>query len=218
MKKLICVIGLSNFGITVCKELSVLKHQVLAVDIDKEVVQAYSNDIDHVVIADATKINALRDLGIEKYDHVVVCVKDDIETSILIIMNLKELKVKKITLIAENAKYKQVFERIGADEIIIPDYDSAVGLANKLVNQSFLDYYEVADGYGIIKIKVNANYKQQTLAELDSRNRFDVNIVGIIRSEVFYIPKACDYIVSGDILVVIGLTNKLSKFEKYINS
>jgi trk system potassium uptake protein TrkA len=216
MKKLIAVIGLDNFGLTICRTLANLKTEVLGIDIDRNLVSQLSDQLDNLVVADATHINALRELGIDKYDNVVIGITKNLEASILTLMNLKELGVKKITVRVDYEKYSNIFERLGADDIIIPEQDSGISLANKLINESFMEYYPVADGFGIIKIKAPKLFVPKSLIELDSRNSFDVNIVALIKKDGFIIPKGLDLVEAGDIITVIGDTEKLYIFEKFI--
>jgi trk system potassium uptake protein TrkA len=216
MKKNIAVIGLGSFGTTLVHSLVKLKRTVLAIDADREACQQLIDDVEHVVIGDATKLGFLKEVGIADYDQVVVSIGNNLEACILILMNLKELKVHKVTLRVEQAYQVQIMERLGADEIVMPERDSAVSLANRLVNESFLEYYPVAQGFGIIKIKVPSKFHEASLIELDSRNKFDVNIIAIDRGTEFFIPKGNDKVKPDDVLIVIGKTLNLNKFDRFV--
>lgn len=62
--KQFAVIGLGRFGGSICKELHRMGHEVLAVDINEEKVNAYASYATHAVIANATEENELLSLGI----------------------------------------------------------------------------------------------------------------------------------------------------------
>ena len=217
-KKNFLIIGLGRFGSMVAKTLELLKCDVLAVDNDEDIVSSISNCVTHCVIADSTKLNVLVDLNAASFDHAVVAIGNNLQASILTVLNLKKLGVKNITVRADNEDFKEVFENLGVTEVIIPEEVSAISLANQITSNSILDYYYISDEYGIYKVSVGENFTSKSLIELDVRNIFDVNIVGIIRDELFYIPKGTDVLNALDIVVVVGKKNKIKKFESFLNA
>ena len=74
MKKSFIVIGLGRFGSNVAISLANLNCDLLAVDIDEEAVKNVSLQVNNCVIADATKLSVLQDLGASSIDHAVVCI------------------------------------------------------------------------------------------------------------------------------------------------
>lgn len=216
-KKNFVVIGLGRFGSNVAKTLNAMNCDVLAIDISEECVMSISKEVTHCVIADATKINVLEELGVSQIDHAVVAIGNNLQASILTVINLKKLGVKQITVRADIEAHNDVFTILGATEIIIPEEDSAISLANQIVSDTILDYYELSDDYAIVQLEVNNNFNSQTLIDLDIRNNFDVNIVGIFNNEKFYIPKGTDKINPNDIVVVVGKKHKIKKFDLFLN-
>lgn len=217
-KKNFLIIGLGRFGSMVAKTLELLKCDVLAVDNDEDIVSSISNCVSHCVIADSTKLNVLVDLNAASFDHAVVAIGNNLQASILTVLNLKKLGVKNITVRADNEDFKEVFENLGVTEVIIPEEVSAISLANQITSNSILDYYYISDDYGIYKVSVGENFTSKSLIELDVRNTFDVNIVGIIRDDLFYIPKGIDVLNALDVVVVVGKKNKIKKFDSFLNS
>lgn len=217
-KKNFLIIGLGRFGSMVAKTLELLKCDVLAVDNDEDIVSSISNCVSHCVIADSTKLNVLVDLNAASFDHAVVAIGNNLQASILTVLNLKKLGVKNITVRADNEDFKEVFENLGVTEVIIPEEVSAISLANQITSNSILDYYYISDDYGIYKVSVGENFTSKSLIELDVRNTFDVNIVGIIRDDLFYIPKGTDVLNALDVVVVVGKKNKIKKFDSFLNS
>ncbi len=217
-KKNFLIIGLGRFGSMVAKTLELLKCDVLAVDNDEDIVSSISNYVSHCVIADSTKLNVLVDLNAASFDHAVVAIGNNLQASILTVLNLKKLGVKNITVRADNEDFKEVFENLGVTEVIIPEEVSAISLANQITSNSILDYYYISDDYGIYKVSVGENFTSKSLIELDVRNTFDVNIVGIIRDDLFYIPKGTDVLNALDVVVVVGKKNKIKKFDSFLNA
>lgn len=217
-KKNFLVIGLGRFGSMVAKTLESLKCDVLAVDNDEDIVSSISNCVSHCVIADSTKLKVLTDLNAASFDHAVVAIGNNLQASILTVLNLKKLGVKNITVRADNEDFKEVFENLGVTEVIIPEEVSAISLANQITSNSILDYYYISDEYGMYKVSVGQNFASKSLIELDVRNIFDVNIVGIIRDDLFYIPKGTDVLNALDVVVVVGKKNKIKKFDLFLNA
>ncbi len=218
MKKSFIVIGLGRFGFSVAKSLEAMNCDVLAIDVNEEAVSRISSIVPHCLIADSTKINVLKELGASSIDHAVVCIGNNLQASILTILNLRKLGVKNITVRADEEDHKEVYKMLGATEVIIPEEASAISLANQIISDTILDYYVVADDYAIVQTKVGKNFEQKSLIELNVRNDFDVNIVGIIKNGQFYIPKGTDVLNIDDIVVVVGKKPKIRKFDSFLNN
>lgn len=217
MKKSFIVIGLGRFGASVAKVLNNLNCDILGMDIDEESVNELASTIEHLVIADSTKLIVLKELGVASIDHAVVAIGNNLEASIITTLNLKALGVKNITVRSDRADYKEMYLRLGATEVIVPEEASAISLANQIASDAILDYYLIDNDYAIVKIAVGPKFVARQLVELDLRNRFDVNIVGIIRNSKFYIPRGTDSIEALDIVVLVGTKAKIKKVDSFIN-
>ena len=219
MKKNFIVIGLGRFGAKIAKTLTQMGCDVLAIDKDSDCVTAISKDVSHCFIADATKPDVLRDLDAQSCEHAVVAIGNNLQATILTVVNLKKLGVPNITVRADEPSHKEVLELIGANDVIIPEEESAVSLANSIISDSILDYYQITDEFAIMKLSVSEKFKARTLIDLNVRNNFDVNIVGMLNDKnEFYIPKGTDIIESGNIVYVVGKKPKIRKFEHFLNS
>lgn len=217
MKKSFIVIGLGRFGLSVVKQLAKQTNQLIAIDVDESRVDLVKNEVEQCFCCDCTNKNVLEELNVSKIDHAIVAIGNNLEATILTTMNLKELGVKKVTVRIDETKYENLLRRVGADYVIVPEEDAGVELAKKVVSDSILDYYQVDKEYGVVQISIPRDFKEQSLIELDARNKFDVNIVGIIRNKSFFIPKGQDKVQSNDIIMVVGKSIKIIKFDNYIN-
>ncbi|MFA6661609.1 MAG: TrkA family potassium uptake protein [Bacilli bacterium] len=217
MKKSFIVIGLGRFGLSIVKTLEELKSDVVAIDIDENAVAKAADYTDNCVVCDSTNKAALVELGVSNIDHAVVAIGNNLQATILTVINLSELGVKRISVRIDHEDYKLVMKRIGATDVIIPEEVSAISFANQIVSNCILEYYRIDKNYGIVKIVVGANYKPTKLVDMDTRNAYGVNIIGIIRSDNFIQPTANDTIDASDVLLVFGKTPDISKFEQNIN-
>ena len=217
MKKTFMIIGLGRFGSCIAKELVQNKCDIIAIDKDEKSVRDISKYVNNCVIADSTSLNVLTDLDASKVDHAVIAIGNNLQASILSIINLKKLGVKKITVRADDLTYKEVFEALGATDVIVPEESSAISLANQIMSDSVLDYYGVSADYAMVKVIVGKQFVPKNLIELNLRALFDVNIVGIIREGNFFIPKGTDTINPDDVVVVVGTASKINKLDDFFN-
>jgi trk system potassium uptake protein TrkA len=217
MKKEFVVIGLGRFGGSICRTLAQEGMEVLAIDIDEDRVHEFSNIVSQAVVADTTDENTLKDLGIRNFDHVIVAIGDNIQASILTTLILKELGVKKVTVKALNDYHEKVLAKIGADDIVHPERDMGIRIANNMISTNVLDYLELSDEHSIVEIIASKKMDGKTLIELDVRAEFGCNVVAIKRkNQIMVSPMAMEVIQEGDILIVIGADRDIDRFGKSI--
>lgn len=218
MKKSFAIIGLGRFGLGLIEELSKLNSDVIAIDCSVEAVKAASKFVNSAIICDSTNEKNLQEIGIKNVDHVVVAIGGNILATITTTIILHEFGIKKITVRVDDEHYTQTIKRIGATEVIIPEKSASVLLANRIVSDAFLDYYQAGDEYSIVRLAVNANFTPKTLEELNARNSYDINILLIVRNNIYINPRGTDEIKPSDEILVMGKTSKILKFDRFINS
>ncbi|OMP66227.1 potassium channel family protein [Domibacillus epiphyticus] len=218
MKKEFVVIGLGRFGSSICRELSEQGMEVMAIDMDEDRVNEFASIASHAVVADTTDESVLKSLGIRNFDHVIVAIGDDIQSSILTTLMLKEVGVKKVTAKAQNDYHEKVLLKIGADQVVHPERDMGRRIANNIVSNNVLDYLELSDEHSIVEIVANESLAGNTIIDLDIRARYGINIVAIKRGkEIIVSPQADELIMVNDILIVIGADKDIDRFEKKMN-
>lgn len=216
-KKEFAVIGLGRFGGSICRELINLGMEVMVIDRDENRVNEFSKIASHAVIADSTDEAVLKSLGIRNFEHVIVAIGEDLKSSILTTLILKELGVKNVLAKAQDDYHEKVLTKIGADDIIHPERDMGIRIANKIVSHSILDYLELSDEFSIVELKANDRIAGKTIAQLDIRAKYGINIVAIKRgSHVVAAPQAHDVIKSEDILIIIGADDDIDRFEHWL--
>lgn len=215
MKKEFAVIGLGRFGGSICRELSREGMEVLALDLDEDKVNEYKDIASHAVIADSTDENVLKELGLRNIDHVIVAIGDNIQASILTTLMLKELGTKTITVKAQNDYHEKVLSKIGADHVVHPERDMGKRIAHNIISNNILDYIELSDDHSVVEVKAGSKMSGRTLVDLDIRAQYGCNVVAIKRKkDVIVSPMAAEEIQEGDVLIVIGTDNDISRFEK----
>ncbi|KMK96671.1 potassium channel family protein [Rossellomorea marisflavi] len=217
MKKEFVVIGLGRFGGSIVRSLAEQGMEVMAIDMDEDKVNEFSSTASHAVVADSTDESVLKSLGIRNFDHVIVAIGDNIQSSILTTIMLKEIGVKKITVKAQNDYHEKVLRKIGANQVVHPERDMGRRIAHNIVSNNVLDYLELSDEHSIVELVANEKLSGNSLIDLDIRAKYGINIVAIKRDrDIIVSPQAEEEIQEGDILIVIGADTDINRFEKKI--
>ncbi|MGL4337671.1 MAG: potassium channel family protein [Turicibacter sp.] len=215
-KDTFAVIGCGQFGGSVVDELSRQGADVLAIDNNEEVIKKYVNIATQAIILDSTDEEALNSIGIRNIDHVIVGIGQNIQASILTVLLLKEIGVKKVTVKVENDYHKKVILKIGADSVIQPEKDTGKRLAHQILSDFVLDYLVLSDNYSIVELLAAGPIVGETLIELNIPQRFGVNISAIKRHYNIVVPQATTEIQEGDVLLVIGENKDISEFDHWL--
>ncbi|MBM7570856.1 TrkA family potassium uptake protein [Aquibacillus albus] len=215
-KKDFAVIGLGRFGGSLCRELTSSGVQVMAIDKDIERVQEFNTIVSDAVELDATDEEALKSMGIRNFDYVVVSIGEDIQSSILITLVLKEMGIKQVWVKARNEYHEKVLEKIGADRVIHPERDMARRIAHHIGNDAVTDYIELSREYSIVELVVSKKLAGKKLMDLDIRDNFHCSIVAVKKNNenIIITPSMDVTLKQGDIIVTIGKNSDIAEFEE----
>ena len=106
------VIGIGQFGSSVCETLAEAHQDILAIDKNEDVVNEYANMVTRAVIADAQDEEAMRELDLGSFDNVYISV-GNIQASIMATLIVKELGAKNIICKAENENHARCWKKSG---------------------------------------------------------------------------------------------------------
>lgn len=208
----VAVIGLGRFGQALAMELVAAGTDVLGIDRNGQIVEKMAGLLTHVVSADSTDEDALRQLGVDEFDRVVVGMGTDLESSILTASVLKNLGVRDIWAKAISAPHQRILEQIGIDHVVRPEHDTGRRIAH-LVAGRMLDYIEFEDGYAIVKMRAPEMCQGRTLEEAGVRRKYGVTVVGVKRrGEDFTHAVPSTTVHPGDLVIVSGDRRKVEKF------
>lgn len=208
----VVVIGLGRFGGAVAGSLTELGHEVLGIDEDATIVQAWAERLTHVVQADTTDGETLRRLGVQDFPRAVVAIGTDIEASVLTVLALTELGVPDIWAKALSGKHGRILERTGAHHVIYPEADMGRRVAH-LVAGRMMDFMELDEGVAVCKARAPAEAAGRTLADCGLRRRYGVTVVGVKRHGQPFIHATPETVVeAGDLLIVAGTAKQLEAF------
>jgi trk system potassium uptake protein TrkA len=215
--KQFAIIGLGNFGYYLATNLYEKRHTVLAIDKNINPVQEIKDKVTQAVVADATDIRTLETLGIQQMDAAVVCIGSVISDSILATLNLKDIGVKRVFAKAVTEPHGRILHKIGALEVIFPEKDQAISLAERLHNPNILDYLPFLDGYSIVELLSPQRFIGKDLKELNLINKYGVQVLAIkkiLPERLNMIPKGQYVLKDGDILILLGPNHALDLLRK----
>ena len=202
------VIGLGRFGTAVATELCRLGHEVLAIDGSEDRIQNIADQVTHAVAGDARDPAVLRALGVRNYDCAIVAAANDVGSSALVTMNLKELGVKKVICKAQSHVHWKVLQKIGADMVVFPEYEMGMKLAQNLSSSNILNFIELSEDYGIVELAAPKSWQGRSIRDLNVRAKYKVNIIAIRRNgneHDLQMTTGADYVIGPeDVVVTLG--------------
>lgn len=177
--KSILLIGLGTFGMHIASELSEVKCEVMAVDIDEKKVDAALPLVNAAQIGDSTDEVFLSSLGVDNYDVCIVTIGESFQDSLETASLLKDLGAKKVVSRVDSDVHAKFLLRNGADEVLYPEKQLASWAAVRYSSEHVLDYIELDDDHAIFEVTVPESWVGKTVGQLDVRKSHNINILGV---------------------------------------
>ena len=211
MVKSYAVLGLGSFGKSVARSFMELGIEVLAVDRNKIIVNEIASEVTYAVQMDVTNEDALKSIGVEKMDGVIVAIGENLEASVMATLLVKELGVPYVVAKAETEMQKKILEKIGADKVVFPEKEMGVRLAKNIAG-NFLDVFDLSSKDSMVELKMKEEWIGKSIRELDFRNRYHLNIVAFRRDgKLDSFPDPDDVLQRDDIIITVGKNEDLSR-------
>ncbi|MBG9981090.1 potassium channel family protein [Facklamia lactis] len=213
------VIGAGRFGQSLSLSLMDLGNEVVVIDQDEQTINKISPYVTHAICADIQQIEIFEELGLGNIDTAIVAMGSNLEASVLATITLKELGVSQIICKAKTKTHSKVLKKVGADQVVIPEFDMGKKLAYNLSTQNVVEYFNIVEDYSIFEILAPQKWWNKALVDLDIRNKYGINIIGIIRENDQFIgnPGPETMIEETDKLVIMGSSEDFRKIEKLLN-
>ena len=210
----VVVIGLGRFGKSLALELVADDTEVLGIDSDAKVVQSLAGRLTHVVEADSTNEDAMRQLAVHEFDRAVIGVGSDLEASILTASVVLTLGVPNVWAKAISDAHARILTQVGVHHVVRPEHDMGKRVAH-LVRGRLLDYIEFDDGYAIVKTRPPARIHDTPLGQTHIRSQHGVTIVGVKRAGQDFTHATAETVVKdGDLIIVSGPRDKVERFSE----
>ncbi len=216
------VIGLGRFGMVVATTLANKGAEVLAVDTNEEKINSLRDEVAYAVKLDARDLKALKAQNIQDMDAVVVAIGRDFESLLLCTVHLLDMKVKRIIARAMNPTQRMILEKMGIEEIISPEVEVGISVAEQLLNPGILTFLPLPDDYEIVEINTPQNVTKRTISDINLRKRYNLNLITIKRLEqrngkksehhVIGVPDADTVLEKSDTLILMGKAKDIKRF------
>ncbi|CAD5944457.1 Ktr system potassium uptake protein C [Planktothrix tepida] len=214
-KKQFAVIGLGRFGSAVCSTLHKSGYEVLAVDKEeKRVTSALGDQIaSHALLLDSTETSALREAGILEFDTVIVAVGSFLAESITTTLNLKEGGVPNVIAKASSETHVKLLNKVGADLVVFPEQEMGQQLARQLTRPRLIEQFELDAEHSIVEIIVPDEFDGKTIAELELRRRYGLNLLAIKNEgdKMDINPLSNRRLYKGTLIVVVGSNQDINR-------
>ena len=181
-KKTYAVFGLGRYGVAVARELVNNGAEVIAVDSDEKVVNAAADELPICKCADVTDPDVIRQLGISNVDVVIIAMANNLEASVMAVTLCKEIGVPTVIAKSANEMHQKILSRVGADQVVFPENESGIRLAKNLLSSGFMDIIELSTELSMVAMDVRPEWVGKSLAELNLRKRYSINVVAVIRN------------------------------------
>lgn len=213
--KTILLIGLGRFGKHIAKELNEIGHEVMAVDIKEDKVNAVLPFVTNALIGDSTNEEFLSSLGIRDFDVCIVTIGDNFQTSLETAALLKELGAAYVVSRASGDVHAKFLLRNGADDIMYPEKQLAAWCAIKFSSEHVFDYIELSEDCSIFEVDTPTQWVGESIGDLNIRRKYDITILGIKKGEKLNLNVSYDTVLSGnENLLVLGENRKIRKCFK----
>lgn len=213
--KQFAVIGLGRFGTSVATTLLEMGHEVLAIDSDMARVESVQHRVTHAVVADATDKETVVKLGLRNFDAVIVSIGQNVQASVLTTVILKEVEVPYIIAKAQNELHGKMLQKVGVDRVVYPERDIGNRVAHNLIMANVLDYIELSPQVRVLEMEAPEALTGLSLARANLGAKYSANVIAIKRGELLIPgPSSEEEIQTGDIMIIIGETKGLHRFEQ----
>ncbi len=203
--KSVLLIGLNNFGVLLVKKLHELGHEVMAVDLNEDRVNAVLPVITDAQIGDSTNEVFLKSLGVNNFDMCVVAIMDDFQSSLETTSLLKELGAKMVISLADRDVQAKFLLKNGADEVINPEKQMAEWAAIRYASNHLLDYVKLDEEHGIYEVSVPEDWAGKTVGQIDIRKKYGINIMAVKSNGKMNLSISPDTVLEADnTLLVLG--------------
>jgi trk system potassium uptake protein TrkA len=214
LKKSYAIFGLGRYGLSVARELVAGGADVLAIDSNEAIVNSLSAEIPLCKCADVTDPDVLRQLDIGNFDVVIVAIAGSLEATVMATMLCKEMGVETVIAKCSNEMHQKILSRVGADQVVFPEFESGARLAKNLLSAGFVDLLDLARDVSMVEIRVQPEWVGKNLMELNLRRKFGINVVAIrLNGEVMINLDPEKQLSKEARLLVIGNPARMSKLK-----
>ncbi|MGN1048776.1 MAG: potassium channel family protein [Eubacteriales bacterium] len=209
------IVGLGRFGSALATELAECGAELLVLDRDEDKISEFRSITENAMVIKNIDRKSLEETGIQNCDVAVVCIGEELDTSILATLHLVGMGIPVVISKAKSAEHGEILEKLGA-QVVYPEKDMAIRLANRLEAEKVLDYIQLSEKINISKMLVPSCMVGKSVLDIGLRKKFGLNIIAIENSGNVTENVLPDYCFrNGDILFVSGSRDGMLKMSEW---
>ena len=214
-KKEYIVIGLGQLGMSIAQTLMQNDCEVLVLDINEKRTRAIADSVTCAVTGNVMDAELLAGLGIRNFDGAVIAIGENMEASIMATMVVNELGVPHILAKAQSELHAKILRKVGADRVVLPEWEMGIRYANNMVHDNFFDAVELSPDISMMEINVRREWEGKSLKQLNMRAKYKINVIGIKSEDGFDVnPDPDEPLNANSKLVSIGRNEVLNKLAE----
>ncbi|MDP4827980.1 MAG: TrkA family potassium uptake protein [Flavobacteriales bacterium] len=219
------VIGIGRYGTQIAHRLASKGAEVFAFDNRLDRIESIKEDVALAVALDTTDIKAMKSQNIEDMDAAIVAIGENFEATILTALNLLDLKVPRVIVRASGENQMRILKNIGITEILAPEEEFAILVAERLINPSITAFLQLPDNYEVAELKAPKGVANRSLEDLNLVNKYNLTLITVKRcyeeerdgemvkvEHILGVPKAEMVLYDTDTLVVFGTLSNVKRF------
>jgi trk system potassium uptake protein TrkA len=224
--KKFAVIGAGKYGAEMARELARKGAEVWVFDTNEDNIESIKDEVALAVVIDATDKKALIGQKFESIDAAVVAIGENFEATILTALNLLDLGIPRVIVRASGDNQIRILKNLGVTEILSPESEVAVNVAERLIHPNITAFLQLPDGYEVAEIRAPKRVTDRTLADVDIRNKYGLTLITlkraytmkndqsetIVEEHIIGVPKSETVIYESDTLVVFGTLKNINRF------
>ncbi len=211
------VIGLGQFGSAIAKKLAEKGAEILAIDSDPDKVESIRDYVTYGVTLDATSRPALESQNIADMDAVVVSIGQNFECTMLTVVQLQSLGVKRLMARAQGETQRRILTKLGVEEILSPEEEVGKNVADRLITPGMLMAVQLPDNYEIVEVEAPKSTVGRSLEDIGLAKKYKLSLVTLLRKtngdhHILGVPEEDTVVEPNDLMVVFGTTKDVERF------
>ena len=212
------IVGLGRFGYALAVDLAESGAELMVLDRNEEKIRELREYTENAIVTRSLDKNSLLETGIQNCDVAVVCIAEQMDTSILVTLNLVGMGIPKVIARANSAEHGEILKKLGA-EVVYPEHDMALCLASRLENTGVLDFIQLSEQINISKLLVPEQAVGKTVQQINLRSHFGLNIIAIENNGNVIETVQPNYVFQkNDILVLSGSKEGMARLTEWVES
>jgi trk system potassium uptake protein len=220
-----CIIGLGTFGTHLARQLARDGHEIIGVDNAPAHTDSMRDEIEFLLTADCSDINAFEDIPVSDCDAVIIAIGKDFEAALSIAANVQQIGAKRLICRIINPLHARLLKLLKIEELIIPESLAAAWLARSLRSKDVVNAFQVGKDHEIVEVSVPPGMIGKTLRDLDLRGTYELNLVTILRrkgatsvssalpqiEKIIGVPEPTRVFEDNDILLIFGTEKNIRR-------